>query len=258
LRPEEPWRCWCVAFSPDGRTIAGAAGGLIQFWDASTGRALRSIPTNDANFGVAFSPDGQVVYSPGRLTVQCWDLTTGETLRTFGRWPEDSEDRFRLLTDPIVSPDGQTVVVFPEEQLRMWDTADGHSIPVPDHLLKVSPPVAFSRDGRALAFVGESEKEDGSICLWEVAAARVRFRIPSGKLKCNSLAFSPDGKHLSATCDDGTCRIWDTATGKEVAVLRDPRIRLMSVTFAPNGRFVVTGNDDTTALVWDVAKVVGK
>jgi WD40 repeat protein len=91
-----------------------------------------------------------------------------------------------------------------------------------------------------------------------VASARVRCRLPSGRLRFHSFAFSPDGKHLAATTGEGDCRIWDTATGEQVAVLRDPRIVLSSVAFAPNGRFVVTSNDDTTLLVWDVAKVVGK
>jgi WD40 repeat protein len=260
LRPEEPGTCLGVAFSPDGRTIVAAVGRLIQFWDAGTGRALRSIPTGEMNYGVAFSPDGQVVYSAGWFTVRSWDLTTGETLRTFDRGPDPNEIKAgpRFTTDPIVSPDGKTVVVFEDRELRMWDTADGKPISLPDDLREVAPPFAFSRDGRTLAFVVKPEKEDGSICLWEVAAARVRFRISVGKLACFSFAFSPDGKHLAATCDGGTCRIWDTATGKEVFVLRDQRTRVSSVAFAPNGRFIVTGTNDTTALVWDVAKVVGK
>jgi WD40 repeat protein len=260
LRPEGEEFCSGVALSPDGRTIAGAADDRIQIWDAGTGRALSSIPTDEVNFRVAFSPDGQVVYSAGWFTVRSWDLTTGETLRTFDRGlgPRKIEPGPRFTRDPIVSPDGQTVVVFEDRELHMWDTADGQPIPVPDDLRKVAPPIAFSRDGRMLAFVREVENEGGTICLWERAAARVRFRIPVGKLACHSFAFSPDGRHLAATCNDGTCRIWDTATGKEVVVLRDNRTRLRSVAFAPSGRFVVTGNDDTTALVWDVAKVVGK
>jgi WD40 repeat protein len=258
LRPEEPGTCRGVALSPDGRTIAGATGRLIQFWDAGTGRALRSIPTDGSNFGVAFSPDGQVVYSASLSTVQCWDLTTGETLRTFARRP-DTMDRLRFPTDLTVSADGQRVLMFAADgQLRMWDTADGQLIPVPDDLREVAAPIAFSRDGRTLAFVVKLENEGASICLWEVASAQVRCRIPIGRLRCHSIAFSPDGRHLAATCTDGTCPLWATATGKEVAVLRDPRITLWSVVFAPSGRFVVTDTSDTTALVWDVARVVGK
>ena len=35
----------------------------------------------------------------------------------------------------------------------------------------------------------------------------------------NSVAYSPDGKHIVSGSDDNTVRVWDSQTGKEVSVL---------------------------------------
>ena len=36
---------------------------------------------------------------------------------------------------------------------------------------------------------------------------------------CDSVAYSPDGKHIVSGSDDKTVKVWDRTTGKEVSVL---------------------------------------
>ncbi|MYG05438.1 hypothetical protein F4167_02200 [Candidatus Poribacteria bacterium] len=68
----------CVAFSPDGKTIANDSfRGNIYLWDVQTKRHKKTISgstawTND----LAFSPDGKTLASGSREGIHLWDLDT--------------------------------------------------------------------------------------------------------------------------------------------------------------------------------------
>ena len=75
-----------LAFAPDGKTLAAAAGdrpgrgrepGLIVLWDAATGqRRLTLTGHTNAVLSVAFSPDGKLLASGSSdRTVRLWDMT---------------------------------------------------------------------------------------------------------------------------------------------------------------------------------------
>src|SRR5262249_54201831 len=71
-----------VAFSPDRRLVAaGTDSGVIQFWDAATGKEARRIEGHDDRLtSLAFSPDGKLLASAGSKSIYLWDVTTGKGL----------------------------------------------------------------------------------------------------------------------------------------------------------------------------------
>src|SRR5688572_26890277 len=62
-----PCAVTCVAFAPDGRTLAsGSSDGAIQVWKRSTGANLDVLPGHPGGvFAVAFSADGRTLVSAG-------------------------------------------------------------------------------------------------------------------------------------------------------------------------------------------------
>ena len=69
-----------------------------------------------------------------------------------------------------------------------------------------------------------------------------------------SVAVSPDGKHIVSGSHDKTIRIWDTATGQAVGSPMEGHSDLVrSVAFSPDGKHIVSGSADQTIRIWDSA-----
>jgi WD40 repeat protein len=77
---------WSVAFSPDGRRLATAAGkringvrGDVRIWDLTTGKELMQLQDHDGTvFGVGFSADGRWFGTAGADgKVRVWDIGPG-------------------------------------------------------------------------------------------------------------------------------------------------------------------------------------
>src|SRR5262249_47207588 len=75
---------WVIAYSPNGKRLAGGSWNTLKVWDAQTGQELLSRTESDGAFVGAFSPDGKHLATTSQVGIlRIWDLQSGQAIRTF-------------------------------------------------------------------------------------------------------------------------------------------------------------------------------
>ena len=162
-----------VAFSPDGRWLAGGSGnGIIRLWEAATGREVHILrgPEKENLEYLRFSPDGKLLASLVKGKLRLWEVESGREARVLD-----------LAPPPVVDPSGYGVLASLVEGAE----ASGDTL-------------AFSPDGMLLAGISR----DGGVKVWETASGRqvgtIGEPLPaSTKLYTyGSVHFASGGKEL--------------------------------------------------------------
>jgi WD40 repeat protein len=205
----------CLAFSPDGKLVAAAAGepkeeGELTVWEVET-RKPRFVYREPTGIpAVAFAPDGKTmaigVFCPD---VKLLDAPSGKVLRTF----QGHTDHVRTVA---FTSDGKTLVTGSYDRtIKLWDvssaavkaTLEGHT----DVIFRV----AVSPDDSLLV----SGSRDNSARLWDLKTNQEKHVFAQGEqgFIVPHVAFSPDGRWVITSRWDGIVRIWDVRSYQLVA-----------------------------------------
>lgn len=205
-----------VAFSPDGRSVAGCGNRFVQMYDVTSGRRIRQFKGNRKDMSrFAFSPNGRMVASAGSdRTIHVWNVDSGEIIKVL-----------RGHTDNIIgvsfSADSKWLASTGRQPndgtIRIWDCATW------TERAKANAPrrntnsmfVAFSPNGKTVAASGYR----GSVRLFDFDGKTLRLRFQRRHDKGEMVphvTFAPDGRSFVTSGWDKTLRSWDVATGKEL------------------------------------------
>ncbi len=109
--------------------------------------------------------------------------------------------------------------------------------------------LAFSRDGKQLASVGE---EDKSVRVWEIPSGKLLTRVAVRKEESpRAAAFGPDGT-LFVLGSDPTCSAWDLKNGRRLFA-KDLEDQGNTAAWAPDGKTLAVGLVSGKTVLLDAA-----
>lgn len=241
------WMVTEIAFSPDGRLLAGSSSQgdswRVFLWDAAT-RHFAGTPV-DGKGGtppkIAFSPDGQLLILKQPAATRLLSLMTCEFVSLSAGAAEDSWRKVRF------SPDGRLLATLKElrrisgftgTQVHLWDSATLRPAAGPfkvDYVADDST-FAFSPDNRYLFYGHEGQGYLGDVTVPQPTLRKLKdLQGRSG-----TTSFSADGQLLATQGANGNAVIvLDTAAQTPVMTLASDR-ELTRLEFSPAAPLLAT------------------
>ena len=242
-----------LAFSPDGNTLATAAGFVesdIRLWEVATGRQIGRLEGHTSWVSsLVFWPDGsKLASSSADQTIRTWDVAS-RTCIDMLRGHREEVWRLALL------PDNRTLISGGKGGVVcLWDTSVTH--PRREHIT-VSRNICawfFESDGRSVLTLDHQ----GQVARWSGAEFQEKHVLLDSTTEINRFGaynrFSNDGRFVACASSDGLITVWDVArrtlssafkpTGEEVWLMHF---------FAAGNRLIVWSPRNDRLVDWDLA-----
>jgi hypothetical protein len=234
-------------FSSDGQLLAAVDFNKLMLWRLDGAELLCEF-TGPVNLiqAFAFAPQGDVLLAAADGKVWFWEVNTGKLRKTV-------TVGFADHAAVAFSPNGSRLVASFDGRpahLRVWDLARGAEVSRIGQFEFRPSRVAFRPDGKVLATVMGTRREECTVQLWDAASGKAYRSFAGGG---RHLCFSPDGRTLAASPTDPAdhvVRLYDLATGavKRLTLPHHPTW----IAFSPDGKWLLTEALLSGVQVWDV------
>jgi len=207
-----------LAYSPDGRSLAGSSDAAIVIWDTQTGGLIKTVACGVTTSGLelVWSLDGRKIgavlsWVLETITVHTYDVASGTTLCSDTVQSSDKpclwahKDSFRIATTKAVDRKGWTIDIF-----EVGSTiTKAESFPSKYHLrLEAFSPTSY-RISLSVSTAG-GRNLDHELLVLDVRNSEVLLREAGSY---GHLNFSPDGSALAAFSGDHL-HIWRCNSGR--------------------------------------------
>jgi WD40 repeat protein/uncharacterized caspase-like protein len=225
-----------LAFSGDGKYLAGLSSGSIFLWEVESGKELRRFESKVEEVNTLALSVGAKLLAVGNEQggVELWDVAKGVVTKA----PAAQEGPILSLA---FSPDGRLLAAARGDALTLWEVSSGRVAAS----LKPSggdvQMVAFSADGRSLAAGGEKV-----VRLYDVHTRKTLKSYDVAGAGLSLLFFNPEGRLFGIAPDEGSMR--DLESGKSRSLLGHEFVG-GAAAVTPEGRLLARGYPENSTVV---------
>lgn len=244
LRPGSGTKVYAAKFSPDSLRIvtaadAGDGKGVVQIWDAQTGKQMAALQHDKTVWTAAFNYTGTLVVSASAdHTARVWEPTGGKTLVL----QHADEVNFAAF-----SPDSKWIVTASDDQTaQVWDARTGRRI---GETMRHGAPVNFAGFSPDSQFV-VTASSDHTARIWDAMTGKEIGEPMRHDNWVRSATFSPDGRTVVTASYDRTARVWDARTGLALGEPLRHSGTVYMARFANDNSSIVTASFNHTAQIW--------
>jgi len=175
IQPSLKYRVESVAYSPDGKyVLSGSNGGIIDLWDISLGKSIRTVKIDRPVRALSFSSDGEFALSGGSdNSVRLWNAKNLTQIKKIvgheGIW------------SVAFSPDGKYALSGGiDGKIKIWDLASGTEWKVLAGHTGVSSAelgisAKFSPNGKQVISAGDASTRIWDVSTGEEVASMIAF-----------------------------------------------------------------------------------
>ena len=233
-----------LAWTPEGDSIATAAGGTVQVLDVRTGQPVGApIDIGEPVGAAEYAPDGSILalypsepYTP----VVLWDTIADRPLNVWN-------SRIVGATNIAFSTDGQTLATgYPDGSIRLWNAATGENTRTFSTLEVLTGGgkvfgVHLSTNGQTLAAFATTVEGVPIVLLWNTPSGEALDSYAPQGLITGPVAYpllAPDWQYV-IWVSRGSVILLDPATGQEAQRLNHED-SVVAVAFSPDGSLLAT------------------
>lgn len=192
-----------VALSPNNEYIVGGLySGEVVIWDFKSKDIVHILNNSLPIRNISFSPKGDKIVVGGVYQeAKVWDIQSGDVVLTL-------KGHTKCINSVIYTPDGSHILsVSDDNTIICWDAETGDRV---WQVLNIDRPItsiAVNNEGTYVVAVSEDANYPLFIC--DLKTGKILVSYHGMFIQAESVAFSPNGRHIVSGGIDGTIIVWD-------------------------------------------------